>query len=186
MATVNRETAPLTAEEFARLPESDLFEELVRGRIVRSPLPNRLHGYVCAEIVHRLARYLEERPIGRGLGGNSGVVTERDPDTVRGPDVAFYSFERLPRDADLDGYGPEIPELVFEVHSPSDRWIKEVAKAAEYVEAGVSIVVLLDPRERKAHVFEADRPPLALGPDEVLRLESVLPGFEAVVGDLFG
>jgi len=186
MATVEQETGLLTAEEFANRPETDMAEELVRGRVVMSPPPNRRHGYVCGRAVFFLSRYLEDHPIGRAFGNDAAVVTRRGPDTVRGADVAYYSFERLPADADLVPYGPEVPEVAFEVLSPSDRWSRAVMKAGEYMDVGVSIVVVLDPDERSAWVFRAHVGPSELGPDDVLRLEPVLPGFEGVVGRLFG
>lgn len=186
MATIEEEAALITAEDFARRPDSGMAEELVRGRVVMSPPPNRLHRLVCIEVAYYLRRYLEDHPIGRAFGNDAAIVTRRGPDTVRGADAAYYSFQRLPADADLVPYGPEVPELVFEVLSPSDRWSRAVAKAGEYLDAGVSAVVVLDPDGRTAHVFEADRPPFALGPDDVLRLERILPGFEVVVGKLFG
>lgn len=186
MATVEQAEKLVTAEEFAKRPESGLVEELERGCVAMSPPPGRRHGYVCLEIGFHLRLYLAEHPIGRAFGNDSGIVTARGPDTVRGADVAFYSFERLPKDAELVGYGPEVPELVFEVLSPSDRWKKAVVKAGEYLAAGVTTVVVLDPEQRTAHVFEADKPPVVLSAEDVLRFESILPGFEVVVGRLFG
>jgi hypothetical protein len=41
---------------------------------------------------------------------------------VRGADVAYYSYARLPKGPLSAGYGPEIPELVVEVRSENDRW----------------------------------------------------------------
>jgi Uma2 family endonuclease len=186
MATVEQGTGLLTAEEFAKRPETDMAEELVRGRVVTSPLPGRRHGSVCFKVGYCLGRYLQGRPIGRGVGNDAGIMTERDPDTVRGPDVTYYSFERLSRNVEIVGYGPEVPELVFEVLSPSDRWSRMVVKAGEYLDAGVSIVVVLDPKKRSAWVFRAHVGPSALGPEDAMRLEPILPGFEVVVGRLFG
>ncbi|AMV37584.1 Uma2 family endonuclease [Planctomyces sp. SH-PL62] len=185
MATVEQTPALTTAEQFARRPDSGFVEELVRGRIVMSPPPNRRHGFVCARIVYRLSRFLEEHPLGRVFGNDSAIVTRRDPDTVRGADVAYYSFARLPVEADNVGYGPETPEIVCEVLSPSDRWRNALEKAAEYLNAGVLVVVVLDPDRRTAHVFGVETPPVALGPDDVLRFDAVLPGFEVAVGSLF-
>lgn len=185
MATVEQAEKLITAEEFAQRPDSGFFEELVRGRVVVSPLPRRSHGFACIEIGFHIRLYLEHHPIGRAFGNDSAILTTRGPDTVRGADVAYYSFERLPRDADLGEYGPEVPELAVEVLSPSDRWKKAVVKAGEYLDAGVTTVVVLDPARRTAHVFEADKPPVVLNSEDVLRFESILPGFEVVVGRLF-
>jgi Uma2 family endonuclease len=185
MATVEQKPALITAEEFERRPGTDAVEELVRGRIVMSPPPNRIHGMICIETAFHIRLYLQQHPIGRVVGSDAVIIVRRDPDTVRGADLAYYSFERLPRDAPNVGYGPEIPELVFEVLSPSDRWKKAMVKVGEYLDAGVLAVVVLDPEERTAHVFGAEAEPTRLGPDDLLRFESILPGFEAVVGRFF-
>ena len=45
-----------------------------------------------------------------------------DPDTVRGPDVAFWSKERLPLDQPPpQGYPNAVPDLCVEIRSPHDR-----------------------------------------------------------------
>ncbi|MDG3005208.1 Uma2 family endonuclease [Paludisphaera mucosa] len=185
MATVEQTPALITAEEFARRPDSGMIEELVRGRIVMSPLPNRRHGFVCARVVYSIGRFLEDHALGRVFGNDSAIVIRRDPDTVRGADAAYYSFQRLPTDADNVGYGPEIPELAVEVLSPSDRWKDVMTKVGDYLGAGVLAVVVLDPEERTARMFEPDEGPRTLGPEDVLKFEAVLPGFEVVVGRLF-
>ncbi len=37
----------MTAEEFGKRPDPGYPEELVRGRVVSTPVPDRRHGYVC-------------------------------------------------------------------------------------------------------------------------------------------
>ncbi|OJW15660.1 MAG: hypothetical protein BGO49_15565 [Planctomycetales bacterium 71-10] len=186
MATVEHETSLLTAEEFAMRPDSGMVEELVRGRVVMSPMPGARHGKVCATFARLLGNFVADRDLGHVMGNDSGVVVARGPDTIRGADVSFYSYARLPKGDPPAGYAPSPPELVCEVLSPSDRWTETLQKASEYLKAGVLAVLIVDPKDRTAHVFEADRPPVALGPDDVLRLERILPGFEVVVGKLFG
>src|SRR5690242_2803487 len=102
----------LTAEEFARRPDPGHPEELVRGRTIAMPPPSRRHGQVCSKADRIFGAFVEEHDLGHVLCNDSGVITERGPDTVRGPDVAFYSFERLPRGPLPASYGPEVPELV--------------------------------------------------------------------------
>jgi Uma2 family endonuclease len=183
MATA--EQALLTAEEFGRRPDVGWPEELVRGKIVMSPPPNRRHGQVCGKIGRLLGNFAEEHDIGHVLTNDSGVVTERDPDTVRGADVAYYSYARLPKGPLPPGYGVETPELVFEVKSPSDRWPVVLQKAAEYLNAGVLFVTVLDPDEENVVVYSAEGQPRSLGRDDELSYPGVLPGFAVVVGRLF-
>src|SRR6516165_1855375 len=105
----------LTAEQFAQRPDPGYPEELVRGRIVPLPQPNRRDGQICAKVVRLLGDHVEQNDLGYVLSNDAGVITERNPDTVRGADVAFYSFGRLPRGELPDHYPDVAPELVVEV-----------------------------------------------------------------------
>jgi len=175
----------MTADEFGLRPDSERIEELVRGRIVMSPPPSREHGMVCNAVGRLFGNFVAEHGLGRVLNNDSGVITERDPDTVRGADVAYYSYGRLPKERSLRGYGPEIPELVFEVLSPSDRWSNLLVKVGEYLNAGVLAVALLDPETREAHVYRSEARPVTLGADDPLTFPDILPGFQVAVGRLF-
>src|SRR5262245_12434021 len=121
----------MTAEEFGRRPDQGYPEELVRGRIVTIQPPNRRHGQVCCKIARILGNYADEYDLGHVLSNDSGVITERGPDTVRGPDVAFYSYSRIPKGPLPSSYGSEVPELIFEVRSPANRWPMIIGKASE-------------------------------------------------------
>jgi Uma2 family endonuclease len=178
--------ALMTAEEFGLRPDPGHPEELVQGRIVSMPSPDRRHGLVCGEAFFLLRQFVGEHDLGRVMSNDSGVIIERDPDTVRGADVAFYSYARLPKGPLPAGYGPELPELVIEVRSASDRWRDVYEKVVEYLRAGVLVVVVLDPEPRTAHVFGADAAPLVLGVEDELTLPGILEGFRVRVGRFFG
>lgn len=142
MATVA--ARPLTAAEYLLMPDDGQPTELVRGEIVLMNGPAPRHGEVCCQGANLLRRHLDDNPVGRVITNDAGVVTEHNPDTVRGPDVAYYSFQRVPRGPLPRGYLPVAPELVFEIRSPSDRWTDLHAKVAEFLLAGVLAVAVLD------------------------------------------
>ena len=54
-------TEILTAEEYARLPDSGVPTELERGRIVTMNVPNFPHGRICVRIGKLLATYVDDR-----------------------------------------------------------------------------------------------------------------------------
>jgi Uma2 family endonuclease len=170
-----------TAEEFGRRPDPGYPEELVRGRVVRMPPPGSRHGKVCCNTAFEMRLFLKDHDRGHVLSNDSGVVTEREPDTVRGADVCFYSYERVPKGPLPPGYLDVPPDLVFEVLSPEDRWRKILAKVSEYLMAGVQAVVVLDPERRKVHVFEGDEPTRVLTDQDELTLPSVLGEFRVPV-----
>lgn len=180
VATQTAPTKLLTAEEFCDLPDDGRHTELVRGVIVEMPPPKTNHGYYCTNVSGTLREFVRANDLGRVVSNDSGVVTERGPDTVRGMDAAFYSFDRVPRGPLPDGYWPA-PDVVFEVRSPSDRWKALTAKAAEYLTAGVRLVAILDPGPGTLTVFEEDTAPRTLAGDDEFTAPAVLPGFAVPV-----
>src|SRR5271165_889101 len=119
MSTAFATTEPLlTAEQFAQRPDSGHPEELVRGRVVPMPMPRPRHGEICKKVGRILGNWVEEEDLGRVLSNDTGVITERDPDTVRGADISFYSYARVPRGPLPDRYLDTPPDLVVEVLSP--------------------------------------------------------------------
>jgi Uma2 family endonuclease len=180
-------TAPalLTAEEFAERPDPGYPEELVKGRVVPMAVPKPRHGEICGNAVLILGTHARERDLGRVLSNDAGVITERGPDTVRGADISFYGFARVPKGPLPDGYLETPPDLVVEVVSPTDRWPKVLAKVAEYLEAGTTVVVVLDDKRRLAHVYRADGTTRLLTDDDELSIPDLLGDFCVRVGRFF-
>jgi len=146
--------------------------------------PFTSHGFYMFRLAHLLAPFVEEHRLGRIVGGNAGLVTQRDPDTVRGPDLAFYSYQRIPQGTLPPGYWPASPELVVEICSESDRWKDILQKVAEYLSANVLTVAVVAPVRQQVHLY-SDKETTVLNATDLLTFPEVLPGFEVVVGRLF-
>lgn len=174
----------LTLAEYAKLDLPNT--ELVRGKVIPMNQPVPFHGWVCGNVIGILRDFVRANSLGRVMGNDSGVVTERDPDTVRGADVAFYSYARLPAGPfTRDEYLAVVPELVVEVLSPSDRWSRVLAKVNEYLTAGVTAVCVVDPAAETATVYRDNQPPQAFATAAELIVPDVLPGFRVRVGELW-
>jgi Uma2 family endonuclease len=180
-------TAPalLTAEQFAERPDPGYPEELVKGRILAMPVPKPRHGEICSKANRIFGNHTEDHDIGRVLCNDSGVITERGPDTVRGADISFYSFASVPKGPLPEGYLDTPPELVIEVMSPSDSWPKALAKVAEYLNAGTTVVVVLDDKHRVVHVYRADGTTRVLTAEDELTIPDLLGDFRVRVGRFF-
>ena len=176
--------ALLTIEEYCALPDDGRRTELVNGVIVEMPPPNYVHGRTCTRVNQRLANYVEEKDLGTVLCNDSGVVTTRDPDSVRGPDVSYFSFHRIPKGETPEGYPAVSPELVFEVLPPSNRPSRVTAKVGEYLEAGVLAVCVLDPERRVLVVHPHDGLARRYEADDELVLPEVFPDFRIQVSKL--
>ncbi len=183
MATMTQPV--LTAEEFGRRPDPGYPEELIRGRIVPRPPPNARDGQVCSKTVRILGYYADEHDLGHVLSNDSGVITERGPDTVRGADVSFYSYARVPKGELPSGYLEVPPDLVFEVLSPDDRWRDVMRKVTEYLDVGVGTVGVLDPKRRSLYLFEGEEPVRTLTEQDELTLPSLLGEFRVLVRRFF-
>jgi Uma2 family endonuclease len=182
MATV---ATLLTAEEYLLLPDDGRHTELVRGKIVAMNMPAPRHGYYCSNIVLLVGSYVKDRDLGRVLSNHSGVVTEHDPDTVRGSDVCFYSYSRVPKGPLPEGYLEIAPELVFEVRSPSDRRSAILLKVGEYLTAGVQAVCVLDPQTRTLTIYRDDKEEQRLSAEDEFTLPDILGEFGVLVRRFF-
>lgn len=174
-----------TVEEYGSLPNDGRLTELVRGKVVEIKRPFTSHGYFTNRIATLLGQFVDEHEFGRVVCGGAGTVTQRKPDTVRGLDVAYYSFERIPRGPLPKGYWPAGPELVVEIRSEDDRWKDILQKVGEYLGANVLTVAVVDPESQHVHLYSADRETVILKTDDQLTFPDLLPGYEMIVGKLF-
>jgi Uma2 family endonuclease len=143
------------------------------------------HGQVCARVAFLLQQFLEKNDLGHVITNDGGVIVERDPDTVRGSDVSFISYRQVPKGPLPAKYLDVVPELVFEVRSPSDRWGKILQKVAEYLTAGTQVVCVIDPETETVQSHFADKPPQTLAGNNQLSFPDLLPGFNISIARFF-
>jgi Uma2 family endonuclease len=176
----------LTADEFMKQYGDETWVDLVKGRVVRYPMPGGPHGYVASNAAAMLHSFVKEHKLGRVFTNDTFVrVRLKEPtDTLRGADVAFVSFAKMPGKIP-EGPLPVSPELIVEVRSPTDRISQLGAKAAEYLDAGVTGVVILDPKTESAAVYREDEFPIRMHNGDELTLPDVLPGFAVRVSQFF-
>jgi Uma2 family endonuclease len=184
--TVARSERLLTAREYARLADPDQLTELIRGRLVILPPPYPFHGFVCGRVMLLIGGFIALHKVGYPIGNDSGVITERGPDTVRGADFCFYAYKRIPKGALKKKADADVaPNLIVEVRSADDSWKKVLKKVGEYLEAGVDVVCVLDVVSETARVYTGDEPETLFERNDSLSLPTVLPGFSAKVREFF-
>ena len=129
------------------------------------------------------APHLEQHPVGT-IGADVGFKLASNPDTVRGPDIAFVRRDRVPTSG--RGFFTGAPDLVIEVLSPDDRSGAVRAKTEQYLATGVPVVVIVDPEERTATTFRPGFPPVALAsPNDVPDLSDAITGFRCPLHEIF-
>jgi Uma2 family endonuclease len=175
--------ALMTADELLRVHMPDKQVELVRGVLVVREPPGYRHGEITARLTKLLLDHADAHDLGRVLAGDPGFKLAANPDTVRGPDVAFIRRERLPHPSPA-GYATIAPDLVVEVLSPHDRPGDTLAKVADWLSAGTKAVWVVDPERRLARVYRQDGGETIVTADGRLDGEDVLPGFHCPLGSV--
>ncbi len=181
----------MTAEQLLMYDSRGMRTELVRGRlVVREPAGYR-HGAIAMRVALRIGAYLERdqaargatHPLGDLLAAETGFTLQRGPDTVRAPDVAFVAWDRRP--ASTRGFAELAPDLAVEVLSLRDRAGEVLAKVADWLTAGTTLVWIIDPERRVARVYRADGSESILSEHMALDGESTLPGLLLPLDTLF-
>lgn len=173
-------TALLTAEEFAERPYDHA--ELIRGRVVVHEPPADRHGAIAGRLTYLLGAFVYPRTLGV-VYGETGFQIESDPDTVRAPDVAFLSRTRDVTHP-VRGFGAFAPDLCVEILSPGDRVGAVMEKIAQWLNAGASLVWVIDADRRRGQIFRADGSIEVVGDQGSLSGEDVLPGFTVALADV--
>jgi Uma2 family endonuclease len=183
--------SPVEAENLPLITGKELAEmedigpcELVEGRIIKMSPVKMPHGKYEMRFARYLGNYVEEHNLGEVNGGEVGIYTRRDPDTVRGADLLFISHARVAK-ATPGGFLDVAPELVVEIMSPSDRWGTVQKKLREYFEIGVMVVLVIEPEEQVVSVYRSPTEIRELSIHDALTLEDILPGFRLPLADLF-
>ena len=175
----------LTADDLIRLYGEGVRGELIRGVLHETVATGIEHGEVVMNLGAPLTYFVRSNRLGRVVGSDAGVRLEREPDTVREPDIAFISAARLPLEARVRGYAEVAPDLVVEVVSPSDRPAPVHDKALMWLRYGVRLVWVVNPQTRTIVVMPAEGPAQTLYDDDILDGGEVLPGFTCPVRDVF-
>ena len=180
-----QETRAITAEELFRMPDDGYKYELVAGRLRKMSPPGSLHGVVGMRLAIALGAYVEQHELGVLFAADTGFKLASNPDTVRGPDVAFVARERIPAGGIPTGYWPGAPDLAVEVMSPTDRRSEIDEKIDEYLRSGVRMVWFVEPPPRRVTVHRPGTQPVVLDETDMLDGADVLPGFSYPLGRLF-
>lgn len=174
----------MTADDFLRLYGDASGVELVNGQLVRLPMPGLEPGEICLTVGVIVRDFVKRNRLGRVAVNDSFVRIS--PDSVRGADVIFVSYDTLSADIPTPKGAITPPlELVAEVRSPTDSLNDMATKALEYIAAGVKVVLVIDPDDRFVAVFRANQLPQRFEADQTLTLPDVLPGFAVPVAQFF-
>ncbi len=184
--TTTTEARLLTAADLLQLDSDGVRGELIRGVLCETMPTGQEHGEIAANLTIALGQFVKPRELGRITTSDAGVWLERDPDTVREPDVGFFSAAKVPPGVRVTGYSEVAPDLVIEISSPSDSRREVHDKARMWLSHGVPLVWVVHPETRTVDVYQTDGDAATLGEQDSLDGLDVLPGFTCAVSAVFG
>jgi Uma2 family endonuclease len=178
--------ARTSAEELLKLPGGEGKRyELIEGRLRVMCAAGFEHGRVAMTAGRLLGNHVSATGTGVTLGAETGFILARDPDTVRAPDAAFVSNARAQAVGTTFGFWPGgAPDLAIEVVSPDDSSPYVRSKALNWLDAGASAVLVLDPRSRSATVYRPGGD-VHSHTEGTLDLSDAVPGWHVAVADFF-
>ena len=175
----------LTADDLLRLYSEGVRGELIRGVLYKTMSAGLEHGEIVVNLSAELRFFVKPRRLGRVAASDTGVILERNPDTVREPDIAFFSTNRIPRDVRVRGYAEVVPDLVAEVASPNDSRREVNAKVQMWLTYGVRLVWAVYPITRTVESHPQHGAATLLTDIDTLGGGDVLPGFTCKVSAIF-
>ena len=186
VAATRKRKPPLTAADLLRMDAEGKRGELVRG-VFRETMPHgKIHGIIAANLVFFLGAFVRHRRLGIVATSEIGVWLETGPDTVRAPDIAFFSVEQDPPGAEIPaGYSRDVPALAVEVASPSDSRPALRDKALMWLNAGARMAWNVHPDTRTVDVYRPNLATITLAEGDVLSGYDVIPGFSCQVSEIF-
>jgi Uma2 family endonuclease len=148
---------------------------------------NRFHCFSMTRVARYLDTWLDSQPQPRGqvLTGDAGVRLRRDPDTTFGVDVVYISAELLAQQTEESSIIDGVPILSVEILSPNDVLEDVEEKIDAFLNAGVPLVWVVNPRRRTVTLYRPDAEPELLNVHQELSGEPHLPGFRVAVRTLF-
>ena len=178
-------TKLVTAEELWAMP-NNARRELVRGEVRTMAPAGFEHGAVIMNLAVPLGAHVKAHGLGVVLGAETGFVLKRNPDVVRGADVAFVQASRIPAGRLPVKFWEGAPDLAVEVVSPDDTLNEVEEKVEDYLDAGTRLVWVVDPRRKTVTVHRPGAQPVVLRAGDALDGADVVPGFSLDVIAAFG
>ena len=149
-----------------------------------SPAGGR-HGRVAGRINKLLAIHVDDHQLGATFAAETGFLLTRDPDTVRAPDAAFVSQQKMESLEDDTGFLPFAPDLTVEVVSPNDTFADVENKAFTWLESGALLVLIVEPESETVHAYRSRSNIIVLQSTEPLDASDVVIGWKVEVSEFF-
>jgi Uma2 family endonuclease len=153
------------------------FELTADGMLIVMPPASLSSSGQNALLTEQLARWTRHDGSGKSFDSSGGFTLPNG--AIRSPDAAWVLLEKWLafEAADVEAFPSISPDFAVELRSPSDCLPIIQAKMVEYMENGVRLGWLIDPRQRRLYVYRPEQPPEVLEDPGTVSADPLLPGF---------
>ncbi len=181
MNTIALNIPQLDAKGFKQLVKANenlQLERLSTGEVIIIPLKYPLTGE-NSTIIMTLTNWIVNS--GLGIGFDSSTRFNLPNGAVYSPDASWVSSEKwdaLTQQQQKEELLSLVPDFVLELRSSSDSLQRLQKKMAEYINNGVSLAWLIDPKNKIVDIYRQQKEVEVLDFPETVSGEDVLPGLE--------
>ena len=178
----------LDVEPFIGLTEDEFFEFCQRthdvriernaeGEILIMPPTGAATGNRNLEIEIQLGLWAKRD--GTGIAFDSSTGFRLPSQAVRAPDASWvlhWRYEQL-TEREQERFLPLCPDFAIELKSPTDTLAALKRKMDEYIENGLQLGWLIDPKQKTVHIYRPHLPVEVRDNINNLSADPILPGF---------
>jgi len=183
MTTALNRRRKLTPRQFLHNEGELVGYELVDGYLEKKSMSAH-SSFLNGRAYKLITEHVDKHKLGWTFDSECSYTCSREfPTQVRKPDVSFIRFGRFAEEVLPEGYITLVPDLVVEVISPNERYLRLKKKLREFIAAGVPLIWVVDSDSRVIQVHRPNQPMRELQEDEIVSGESILPGFAVTVAE---
>lgn len=163
--------------EFCRLNSELRIERTRAGDLLIMPPATGDGSYRNQRLSVQLGNWSERDGTGVDFDSSAGFLLPNG--AMRSPDAAWVKRERWEAlsPQEQDSFAPLVPDFVAELRSKTDRLSDLRAKMREYIQCGVRLAWLIDPKARRVEIYRPGQKPVLLEKPATLSGDPELAGF---------
>ena len=129
------------------------------------------------KLIQQLANWTDKDGTGIGFDSSAGFILPNG--ATRSPDASWIELSKWNAlsDAQKAKFAPLCPDFVVEIRSPSDSLKSLKDKMQEYIDNGVKLGWLIEPKTKIVEIYRRGKSPEVLKNPKSISGESTLPGF---------
>ncbi|MGK7893919.1 MAG: Uma2 family endonuclease [Xenococcus sp. (in: cyanobacteria)] len=180
---------PEQFEQLANYEQEARLELTASGELIIMSPTGGTAGRKNFRLIQQLANWSDRDKI--GIGFDSSTVFILPNGARRSPDASWIKFDKWNKltSEQQDGFPPIVPDFVIELVSPSDlknqRYQDLQYKMQEYIDNGVKLGWLIEPKSKTVEMYRQDQLPEVLDNPKSLSGENILASFILDLTNIF-